>query len=348
MNIIFAILAAFILSFVLTPLFRSIAWRFKILDYPNADKIHSHPTPLLGGAVIFLSFFIIALIAVKELNNAYKALLIAGTIIFISGLIDDIRPFSPVKRLVIQIGATIILLVYGDIYFTFLPNILLGKIGEIALTMVWIVGITNAFNYLDGLNGLATGVAVISSIFFFIFACTAGQPVLAYLLMIFAGACAGFFPYNFFRGEIFLGNSGSSWIGFTLAGLAVIGDWAVGNPIDLVIPILIFGVPIFDMLNTTTIRILDKRTKNMVELLTYRGKDHFHHRLSQIGLGSKGAVFFIYVICIMLGLNTLLLELSQKLINVVIILSVSVLFFVLISSLITIPSQKNKRREVLR
>lgn len=341
MNIIFIFLSAFVLSFVLTPLFKFIARRFKILDYPRADKMHNQPTSLLGGAAVFLSFCIVTLIAVKELNNMHRALFIAGTIIFISGLIDDIKPFSALRRLFIQLIAAIIL-VCGGISFTFLPNIIWGKIGEIILTIVWIIGITNAFNYLDGLNGLATGVAVISSGFFFVFAGTTAQPILAYLLVIFLGGCAGFFPYNFFRGEIFLGNAGSMWMGFTLAGLAVMGNWAIGNPVDLIIPILIFGVPVFDMINTTSVRILDKKTKNMVELLTYRGKDHFHHRLSRIGLGSRGAVVFIYVVCIMLGLNALLLQLSQGLINVVIISSVSVLFFVLVSSLLTIPSEKAK------
>jgi len=347
MNILFALLSAFILSFVLIPLFKSIAWYFKVLDYPNADKIHKSPTPLLGGAAVFLSFFIISLFAAKELNNMYKALFIAGTIIFVSGLADDIKPFSPIKRLIIQFAAAIIL-VCGGIYFTFLPNTMLGRIGEIALTILWITGITNAFNYLDGLNGLASGVAIINALFFFIFASTTKQFVLAYVLIVFIGACAGFFPYNFFQGTIFLGNSGSTWLGFTLAGLAVIGDWAVGNPIDLVIPILIFGVPIFDMINTTTVRILDKKTKNMVELLAYRGKDHFHHRLSNIGLGSKGAVFFIYVISIMLGLNALLLQLSQGRANVVIILCVSILFFVLISPLLRVPPQKDEGKGVSR
>lgn len=345
MNITFVLLSAFVLSFFLTPLFKFIAWHFKILDYPNAEKIHSSPTPLLGGAAIFLSSFIIALITIKEFSNSYKALFIAGTIIFVSGLADDIKPFSPLKRLFIQFISAVIL-VWGGIYFTFLPNILWGKIGEIVLTIVWIVGITNAFNYLDGLNGLASGAAIISSFFFFIFTFTTGQPILTCVLAIFIGACAGFFPYNFFKGEIFLGNSGSTWLGFILAGLAVIGDWAIGNPVDLIIPILIFGVPIYDMINTTTVRILDKKTKNMVELLAYRGKDHFHHRLSQIGLGKKGSVFFIYVICIMLGLNALLLQLSQGLVNVFIILIVSSLFFVLISSLMIVPSKKNKGGEV--
>ncbi len=191
-----ALIAAFILSFILTPLFKVLGQRLKILDYPRADKIHAEPTPLLGGAAIFLSFLIIVILTTREINNAYSALFIAGTIIFVSGLVDDIKPLSPFKRLFIQFIAAIILITNG-IYFTFLPNVLAGKIGEFALTLVWILGITNAFNYLDGLNGLASGVAMINAMFFFVFAGTTGQPIMAYLLIIFLGACAGFFPYNF-------------------------------------------------------------------------------------------------------------------------------------------------------
>ena len=115
---------------------------------------------------------------------------------------------------------------------------------------------------------------------------------------------------------------------------------------DLIIPILIFGVPIFDMINTTAVRILDKKTKNMVELLAYRGKDHFHHRLTRTGLGTRGAVIFIYVICVMLGLNALLLQFSQDFVNIVIILCVSTMFFLLISFLIRQPTKEREGVEI--
>ncbi|MBN1871708.1 MAG: undecaprenyl/decaprenyl-phosphate alpha-N-acetylglucosaminyl 1-phosphate transferase [Candidatus Omnitrophica bacterium] len=336
MNTGLVLILAFILSFVLTPLFFGIGWRLKILDYPKADKVHAQPTPLTGGIAIFLAFFIVILFAVDGFDAVHKALFISGAIVFISGLVDDIKPITAVKRLIVQCLAAIIL-IYAGASFTFLPNNMWGTAGEMALTFFWLVGITNAFNYLDGLNGLASGVAIISALFFFIFASATSQVVLACMLIAFLGACAGFFPYNFFQGKIFLGNSGSGWIGFTLAGLAVMGDWALRSPVDLIMPILIFGVPIFDMVNTTTVRILDKKTKNMVELLTYRGKDHFHHRLTQTGLGEKGAVLFIYVICVMLGLNGLLLQLSHGIVNIVIILCVSTMFFFLISFLIKQP-----------
>lgn len=338
---ILSFISALALSFVLTPLFEAISWQFKVLDYPNSDKVHSRPTPLLGGVAIYLSFTVIALLTLKEISGQYKALLISATIIFISGLVDDIKPFSALKRLAIQLIAASVLIL-GGVSFTFLSNDFTGKVGEVVLTLIWMVGITNAFNYMDGLNGLLSGAAIINAAFFFGFTYLTGQPVLGHMLMIFIGACMGFFPYNFFLGRIFLGNSGSSWIGFMLAGLAVIGDWAVDNPIDLVIPILIFGVPIFDMVTTTVMRTIDRKAKTVVELLEYRGKDHFHYKLSRAGLGDRGAVFFIYLICILLGLNALLLTRSSgDLVSAGIIFCASTLFFLLISVLMAGPYQKN-------
>lgn len=333
MSILLVFTSTFVLSFILTPLFESVAWRLRILNYPNSDNVHTDPTPLLGGVAIYLSFMLIFAFALKEFSQPYKSLLIAATIIFIAGLVDDVKPLLPTLRLAIQVVAAAIA-VQGGIYFTFLPNTIAGRIGEIILTLVWLVGITNAFNYLDGLNGLLTGVAIINAVFFFIFTKLTGQPVLGYALVVLAGSCTGFFPHNFFRKKIFMGSAGSTWIGFMLAGLAIIGDWATDNPIDLFIPILIFGVPIFDMLTTTVVRIINKNTKNIAELLEYKGKDHFHYKLSQVGLGNKGAIFFIFLVCILLGLNALLLYLSRQPICVMLILCSTALVFMLVSLLI--------------
>ena len=330
--------AAFILSFVLTLLFETISLRLKILDYPDSGKAHDRPTPLLGGAAIFLSFMIVSLFIQGGFKLEYKVLFLMGAVIFLVGLVDDIKPVSAVKRLLVQIVASIVL-ICGGISFTFLPNTIAGRACEILLTLFWMIGVTNAFNYLDGLNGLLAGVAIISTVFFFIFSHIIAQPALAGVLAIFAGACAGFFPRNFFGGRIFMGNAGSSWIGFMLAGLAIIGDWAEDNPIDLIIPLLIFGVPIFDMINTTVRRIIEKKVKGIVELLEYKGHDHFHYRLYRIGLGKRGATFFIYLVSVLLGLMALLLSLSRDMVNAVIILCACTLFFALISLLLTASSE---------
>ncbi len=338
MNIVIKFLATFILSFVLTLLFEVIARRLKILDYPDSGKIHDRPVPLLGGAAIFLSFMIVILFIQRELKFEYKILFMMGAVIFLVGLLDDIKPIPAVKRLFIQIVASIVL-VCGGISFTFLPNTIAGRAGEILLTLFWMVGLINAFNYLDGLDGLLTGVSIISIAFFFVFSYLSGQFVLANVLVIFAGACAGFFPRNFFGGRIFMGSAGSAWMGFILAGLAIIGDWAGDNPVDLIIPLLIFGVPIFDMITTTVCRLLEKKARSIVELLEYKGRDHFHYKLYRIGLGKRGAVFFIYLVSILLGLMAMLLSLSQDPASAAIVLCVCTLFFAIISLLLAAPSQ---------
>jgi len=342
MTTLLLVSSALILSLILTPVFKSVAWRLKILDLPDGGKIHSQPTPLLGGAAIYSSFTFITLFITKGLSLDYITLLMASTVIFIVGLVDDVRPLPSATRLFIQIAAAMIVIGSG-VSFTFLPNTATGRTGEVVLTLIWIVGITNAFNYLDGLNGLITGVAVINAAFLLVFANYTGQHMLRSLLAVFAGACAGFFPYNFFRGGIFMGNAGSSWIGFMLACLAVIGHWAENNPIDLFIPILIFGVPIFDMFTTTVSRILTGKTRNIPALLDYKGKDHFHYKLSMVGLGNRGAAFFIFLASVLLGLNALLLARSREMINALIILSASALFFVLTSLLIAAPFQKAEK-----
>ncbi|MCM8796427.1 MAG: undecaprenyl/decaprenyl-phosphate alpha-N-acetylglucosaminyl 1-phosphate transferase [Candidatus Omnitrophica bacterium] len=331
---------AFLLSFFLTYLCEWLSWRFKVLDHPGNDTIHSHSTPLLGGLAIYLSFMLTVFFLLKEGGRPYTSLFFAATIIFISGLIDDIRPLSSIVRLLIQIIAASIIIKDG-ICFTFLSNNVVGIFGNYFLSLFWIVGMTNAFNYLDGLNGLLAGVSIISAGFFFIFTHLTKQVILGDILVIFIGSCFGFFPHNFFRNKIFMGNAGSYWIGFMLSVLAIIGDWIVeSNPIDMIIPILIFAVPIYDIATTTLERFIFKKIRNIVELFEYRGKDHFHYRLSQIGLGNKGAVFFIFLVCILLGLNALLLKLSSSMLNAGIILSSSIIFFILISLLIITPYQK--------
>ena len=340
MRIILTFASAFIISYVLTPVFEVVARRLNMVDYPGSEKDHNEPTPFLGGIAMYISFMLVAVFALKGLGQPYKFLFIAATIVFILGFIDDIKPLSPLLRLLVQFLAAAIA-VQGGIYFSFLSNTVWGRIAEITLSLIWLVGVTNAFNCLDGLNGLLAGVAVINTVTFFIFAMLTGQYLIALVLLALCGSCAGFFPHNFFRGKIFMGNAGSAWVGFMLAGLAIIGDWAENNPVDLIVPILIFGVPIFDMATTTIARIYNKKVKNITELLEYKCKDHFHYRLSQIGLGNKGAVLFIFLMCVLLGLSGLLLYLAPNPAGVAIVLFMCVIYFMLISLLIVASLRKN-------
>ncbi|MDD5728967.1 MAG: MraY family glycosyltransferase, partial [Victivallales bacterium] len=213
---------------------------------------------------------------------------------------------------------------------SFMPENVFGDIAEIVVTVIWIVGVTNAFNYLDGLDGLAAGSAIINLLVFLMILYRTGQFPLGLGIAMLAGACAGFLPHNFFgKNKMFLGDSGSMFLGFMLACVAITGDWAKDNVVKLSIPILILGVPIFDMIFTTIMRVKEKKVTNIIEWLRYGGKDHFHHYLVDLGLGPRGAVFFIYYLTFSLGLGAYMVSNDIALEGLLTVVQSSIIFGVI-------------------
>ena len=322
------------LCFSVMPLLRGIALESGILDEPDHRKIHGSPTPLLGGAGVFLAFNLGILI-----NGIYSVelivILIASAMIFIVGIVDDIKEVPPSIKLVVQLISTVLVISFG-IVLTVMPLSfgLIGKISNIALTIMWIVGITNAMNFLDGMDGAAAGVGAIVSFFLGILAFLTDQPFLGWISLSMMGGCLGFLPYNFKmkkRASIFLGDAGSTFIGFVLATLAVYGHWWVGdnNPIvSFASPLLIFWVLIADMTYITANRILRGKVLNFREWIEYVGKDHLHHRLFFVLGDKRKAVFFIYAFAITLGISALVLRHADTL-NAVLLLIQAVLIVIL-------------------
>jgi UDP-GlcNAc:undecaprenyl-phosphate GlcNAc-1-phosphate transferase len=299
---LYLLLFAFLLSFLLTPLTRLISIKLKILDVPDERKIHEKPVPLLGGLAIYISY-VVTIFLNFSFSIELKAVVIGGTIILVIGLIDDIKKIPATWKLISQILASGILITFG-VKLSFLPNIWWGNLGEIILTVIWIVGITNAVNFFDGMDGLATGLAAICSLCFFIVSVLTHQSYLGFLTIALAGSCFGFLKFNFKPASIFLGDTGSTFLGFTLAGIAVMGGWAEKNPkVALSLPILILSVFIFDMIYITLARVSDGRVKNLKEWIEYTGKDHLHHRLVNLGFTETETVLFIYLIAACLGLS---------------------------------------------
>ncbi len=290
------------------PIFRAIAFKFHIVDFPGKRKMHKTMTPLLGGAAIYFGFAI-GLAINPGIINEILPIIIGSFIIVVLGLLDDMHELSAWLRLLVQLIAALVVVVFGD-RVNFLPTSWWGDSLEIVISVIWILGITNGYNYLDGLDGLAAGSAVIN------LACFAGILYITYqsglfiMAVILAAACLGFLPYNYMKGrkKVFLGDAGSTFIGFILASIGLIGYWAEGDPVRLSIPILILGVPIFDMVFTTVMRIAEKKIKSVSEWLKYAGKDHFHHYLFDIGLASPGAVIFIYFTSVLLGLSAIIVS----------------------------------------
>ena len=289
------------------PFFRGVAIKLRIVDFPGKRKMHRVATPLLGGVAVYCGFAAGILLSRLPVSGSLTAILSASTVILVLGAVDDARGLSARFRIAVQFAAALIVVLFGD-RINFLPNGPIGNAVEILVSLIWMVGITNAFNYLDGLDGLAAGSAVINLVAFGAILYRTGQPQLFTVCMVLAGACLGFLPHNFKREKrrVFLGDAGSTFLGFTLASIGLCGYWAKGDPVKVAIPILILGVPIFDMVFTTVMRVAEKKVSTIYGWLKYAGKDHFHHYLVELKLTNNNAVILIYATSVLLGLSAMI------------------------------------------
>ncbi|MDH5348745.1 MAG: undecaprenyl/decaprenyl-phosphate alpha-N-acetylglucosaminyl 1-phosphate transferase, partial [Nitrospira sp.] len=270
------------------------------------------------------------------------AILIAGSLLLIIGVLDDIRELPASGKLIGQLMAAGIVIASGKVLTLFPPSPL-GEAANMLLTLFWIVGITNAFNFFDGMDGLATGLAILLAGFLGVVAFETNQAELGWLAIAMIGAGLGFLPYNF-RGRkpavIFLGDGGSTFIGFTLACLAIKGNWADSSPIvSFSNPLLIFGVLIYDMIHITVERIATGKVRSVKEWLDYVGKDHLHHRLER-ALGSRQAsvaMIFLFTIC--LGLSALALRHASTMEAVLLLIQAG-----LIAAMLTVLEISGRRR----
>ena len=314
---LYLLLVSYLVATAMTPLIRRLAVGVGAVDHPSSRKIHESTTPLLGGVAVYLAFLIAilantaGLAAPLVLNEGMLGVLAGGTLLLLVGVRDDIRHVPATAKLVVQLLAATIVIWAGKL-LTFFPHGLWGDTLNVLLTVLWIVGITNAFNFFDGMDGLATGLAIITAFFLGVVAFQTNQPTLGWVAVALVGAGLGFLPYNFrpkASATIFLGDAGSTFLGFTLACLAVKGNWADQNPIVSVsTPILIFGILIYDMVHTTVQRIYLGKVRTVKGYLEYVGKDHMHHRLERV-LGSRTeTVFIIFLLSIALGLAGVVLR----------------------------------------
>lgn len=307
---LYILLFAFLGAGALTPLMVHLSHQWGLVDHPSDRKIHVSPTPRLGGVAVYLGFLGSVLLN-SILPDWMIATLAAGSLLLIVGVIDDVWELPASSKLVAQLVAAGIVIATGKV-LTLFPGGPVGDVANVMLTLLWIVGITNAFNFFDGMDGLATGLAILIAGFMGAVAFETNQPGLGWLAIAIIGAGVGFLPYNF-RGRkpavIFLGDGGATFLGFTLACLAVKGNWADDSPIvSFSNPLLIFGVLIYDMVHITVERVATGKVRSIKEWLDYVGKDHLHHRLER-ALGSRQAsVAMICLMTICLGLAALALR----------------------------------------
>ena len=306
-------LFSFLISFLLVRPTRAVARRQGIMDVPDGRKLHREPTPLLGGVAIYLAF-VVSLLVNSILTPAVWGLVIAGTAVVVISVIDDVRPLPASLKLGILILAAGIVIASGTSLTLFPTRVLWGQVLNIVLTILWIVGITSAMNFFDGMDGLAAGLAAITSLFLGIIAFQSEQVFFGLMAAALMGSTLGFLPYNFRPGKratIFLGDAGSHFLGFMLASLAVMGEWAEHDVVNLAAPLLIFGVFIYDMLYITVERVALGKVKNVREWIEYVGRDHLHHRMEKV-LGRKEyAALFVYALSLILGVGATVLLMAS-------------------------------------
>jgi len=337
--VLFYAVTAFISAFLSAFLFRRVAFMTGILDQPADRKIHAAAIPLLGGAAI-LTGVLLPLSLMGGLRDREVALLLStGAIVFIVNLIDDARGLSARLRFVIEVALALVLIFGADARISFLPQGFIFDAIEVLLTVIWFVGLTNAVNYLDGMDGLASGLAGIAASFFAFMLLYTNQLPLGFLALAIAAASLGFLPHNFPKAGMFLGDAGSTFIGFMLAGIGAMGGWAQFDMVRIAAPVLVLGVPIFDMTFTTIKRIATGKVHNVTEWLRYSGKDHFHHSLVDLGLSRRTAVMFIWLVAFALGLSGVMVRGAYTLVGIVTLLQAMMIFWI-IGILIVVGNQK--------
>lgn len=289
--------SALILAVGSTPIARRAALRLGIIDKPSVRKIHVNPIPLLGGVAIYAACIAALLIFGNRYRlNELVGILVGASLVSFLGVWDDRRSLSPLLKLAGQFVAASILVLTGVYVGTF-PWIWLN----IAITLVWVVVITNSLNLLDNMDGLSGGVGAAAAIYFLLLATVNDQYLVGALSAALIGACLGFLVYNFNPASIFMGDAGSMFLGFMLAAVGIKLRFPEGVQIvTWMVPVLILGLPLFD-----TALVIVSRLRRGLNPLTTPGKDHVSHRLVALGYTRREAVLMCYLICAGLGVVAL-------------------------------------------
>ncbi len=278
---------ALLLAFSATPIARRIAPRLGVMDLPNPRKVHARPMPLLGGAAIIVASMVALLLFYDRFEvQQLFSILFGAALVSLLGIVDDRWGMKPLLKLLGQIFAAIILITSG-VHVQSLPYDWLNFL----VSLIWIVGLTNSFNLLDNMDGLSGGVAAVASAFFMLMAALSDQSYVGALSAALLGASIGFLVYNFNPASIFMGDTGSLFLGFTLSAIGIKLRFPSNVAfVTWMIPILVLGMPIFD---TTLVFI--SRLRRGKNPLTTPGKDHVSHRLVAMGLTTREAVMVHYL-----------------------------------------------------
>ena len=308
---ILSFLIAVAVALAITPLVMLLAKKTGAIDAPDPRKVHKKPIPRIGGIGIYIAFMVSFLTLVDfnqlpmETADGIIGLLAGGTIVVLVGIIDDYTNLPAKVKLLGQIAAACAVVAF-DVRIDFVTDpfgdYLYLEYFAIPVTIFWLVGLTNTVNLIDGLDGLAAGVATLASVTIMLVALQDELALVAVFTSALAGAATGFLFFNFNPARIFMGDTGSMFLGFTLAGISIIGAVKSAATIALIVPVLALGVPILD----TSFAII-RRYRGGVPIFK-PDKGHLHHRLLDLGFSQRQAVLLMYVISAILGLSALVLN----------------------------------------
>ena len=323
-TIIAAFAVAAVLSYFFTPPVKNFAHKVGAIDVPkDARRMHKKPIPRLGGLAIY-GGFLSSILIFGQLDETMLCVLLGAAIIVALGIFDDVLALGAKLKFVVQIVAAAIPVCIGDLQiglFTNLnplsdtPFVHLGILA-VPVTIIWIVGITNAVNLIDGLDGLAVGVSSIAAITMLAVALLTGNMPIAITMAALAGACIGFMPYNLNPAKIFMGDTGSTFLGYMLATVSIMGLFKFYAVISFAVPFLILGLPIFDTANAIIRRVAAGRSPMSPD------RGHVHHKLIDMGFNQKQAVAILYAISATLGLTAVVLTSSGEVKAIVLLLAV--------------------------
>lgn len=316
---VIAVLIAFLVAIAVTPIVKAIALRVGKVDLPSARKVHQQPIPRLGGIAICMGTMGAVVIACllggldslnQETTMELVSLGLGGICFFLIGLVDDLVGLSPITRLILQSGvASLVWSIGVRIEFMPLPGLGSVQLGWLSLpfTIIWLTGVVNAINWIDGLDGLASGVSGIAAINLFIICLSTGHPLAALFVLALSGSLLGFLFYNFNPAQIFMGDGGSYFIGFLLAGVGVVSLFQDPSATAIPIPFLVLAVPIIDMSAVIIARVSAGCSPFKADCR------HLHHRLLKAGLSHQFTVLVIYTLTLWSGsLATVLMGITNS------------------------------------
>ncbi|MCL1793181.1 MAG: undecaprenyl/decaprenyl-phosphate alpha-N-acetylglucosaminyl 1-phosphate transferase [Oscillospiraceae bacterium] len=321
LNAVMSVVFAALMAFVTTPIARVVAFKIGAVDDPKKDdgrRMHKVVMPRLGGLAIFFSF-VVSIFIFYEISAFTLSLIAGALLIVIIGILDDVFRIRALYKFFVHIAAAGLVVWLGGVVVEriniFGTYIQFGYL-SIPLTIIWIVGLINAVNFIDGLDGLACGISTISAISILLVTILIGDFKVALMVAILAGSCLGFLPFNMNPAKIIMGDTGATFLGLILAVVSIQGVFKIHAVLAFVIPFLILGVPIFDTTFAIARRLLSGRHPFSAD------REHLHHRLVDMGFNKKQTVRILYAVSALLGVSSVMLV-TQRIIYAIIIIAVS-------------------------